>query len=324
MSAPRCASAVADRAGPDAGRAGADDHRPEHRSGGVVRRTDLPGHRHADLRGEGPGRHQPDRAAAADPRGGRRSHPARQATAEFGGLDHRRELRRQPRPRHADHPLRSVGGAGDRGQADPQGRRLREHERAIRAADRARSSGPRRSLARRRPQVHPARGVEGAGERLQPGRGRRLRRRRSHVRIPPREGAAVPHARRREPGSSASRRVEAGRHGGGEPAHGRADGLRRTDIAHRLQDRRAQPPAGELLRVDRLRLLGLPPARRPPRRDERRDHELAVSRGRHALGSHAAGRQRSRRDSRAPAARFRSRRRSRKSRSAPSRSGTSC
>ena len=46
----------------------------------------------------------------------------------------------------------------------------------------------------------------------------------------------------------------------------RADGLQRPDHADRLQDRRAQPPAGELLRLDRLRLLGLPPSRRAPRR----------------------------------------------------------
>ena len=41
--------------------------------------------------------------------------------------------------------------------------------------------------------------------------------------------------------------------------------------ADRLQDRRAEPPAGELLRVGRLRLLGVPPARRRARRDDRRD-----------------------------------------------------
>ena len=92
---------------------------------------------------------------------------------------------------------------GHRGEADPEGGRLREHQRAVRAARRARSSRPRRSHARRRAQVHPPRGLEGAGQGLQPGRGRRLRRRRSHVRLPARQGAAVPHARRREPGSAA-------------------------------------------------------------------------------------------------------------------------
>ena len=48
--------------------------------------------------------------------------------------------------------------------------------------------------------------------------------------------------------------------------------------AHRLQDRRAQPAAGQLLRVGRVRLLGVPPARRRARRVDRRDQELALSR----------------------------------------------
>ena len=117
-------------------RSGDDDHRAEHRSGRVVRRAHLPGHRHADLRGQGPGRREPDLDEAADPRGHRRGHAPRQAAAELGRLDHRRELRQQPRPRHADRPLRAVGGAAHRGAADPQGRRLREHQRAVRAAGR--------------------------------------------------------------------------------------------------------------------------------------------------------------------------------------------
>ena len=36
--------------------------------------------------------------------------------------------------RHADHPLRSVGTRRDRDQADSQRRRLRKHERPVRAA----------------------------------------------------------------------------------------------------------------------------------------------------------------------------------------------
>ena len=105
----------------------------------------------------------------------------------------------------------------DRDQADPEGRRLREHQRAVLAAGRAAASRPRRSHARRRQQVHPARGLEGAGQGLQPGRGRRLHRRRSHVGLPAREGAAVPHARRRESGSAAggARSVD---HGDGQQA----------------------------------------------------------------------------------------------------------
>ena len=54
----------------------------------------------------------------ADSRGRGQGDQARQAEAEFGRLDHRRELGRQPRPRHADHPFRSVGGRRDRGEAD--------------------------------------------------------------------------------------------------------------------------------------------------------------------------------------------------------------
>ena len=172
-----------ERAGRDARVAGADDHRAEHRSRRRPRRRHLPGHRHADLRGQGAGRRQPDLDAAADPRGGRRSDQARQAAAELGRFDHRRELRQQPRTGHADHPLRSVGARRDRGQADSQGRRLREHQRAVRAAGRAAASRPRRPHARRRQEVHPARGVERAGQGLRPGRGRRLHRRRSHVRL---------------------------------------------------------------------------------------------------------------------------------------------
>ena len=140
---------------------------------------------------------------AADPRGRRRSDAARQAAPELGRFDHRRELRRQPRPGHADHPLRSVGARRDRDQADSEGRRLREHQRAVRAAGRAAAPRTRRSHARRRQEMHSARGLERAGQRLQPGRRRRVHRRRSHVRLPARQGAAVPHARRRQPRSAA-------------------------------------------------------------------------------------------------------------------------
>ena len=76
-------------------------------------------------------------------------------------------------------------------------------------------------------------------------------------------------------------------HGRGQPARRRPDGIRRQDVAHRLQDRRAESPAGQLLRVDRLRLLGVPPPRRPPRRDDRRDQRVAVSRSAQSAASHA-------------------------------------
>ena len=53
--------------------------------------------------------------------------------------------------------------------------------------------------------------------------------------------------------------------------------------AHRMQDRRAQPAAGELLRVGGLRLLGVPAAGRPARRGDWRDSRLALSRSRHPI-----------------------------------------
>ena len=58
----------------------------------------------------------------------------------------------------------------------------------------------------------------------------------------------------------------------------RHDGIRRPRVAHRLQDRRAQPAARELLRLGRLRLLGLSSSRCRARREERRDQALALSR----------------------------------------------
>ena len=193
----------------------------------------------------------------------------------------------------------------DRSQADPQGRRLREHQRAVRAAGRARSSRPRRPLARGRPQVRPARGLEGAGQGLQSRRRRRLRRRRSHVRLPARQGAAVPDARRCESGSAAgaARSVD---HGRGEPAGRRTDGLQRQDVADRLQDRRAEPAAGQLLRLGRLRLLGVPPPRRPARRRQRARSTSWLYRDARQVAADAARRKWSPPASRAPAARSRS------------------
>ena len=170
---------------------------------------------------------------------------------------------------------------------------------------------PRRSNARGRPQVHPARGLERAGQGLRARRRRRLHRRRSHVRLRPREGAAVSHARRRESGSAAggARSVD---HGRGEQARHRDDGVRRTHVADRLQGRRAQSAAGELLRVRRLRLLGVPASGRGARRPHRRDQAVALSRSRRRRWR----RWPTRRGSSGPAARSRCARRSRRSRSA--------
>ena len=242
------------------------DHRAEHRPRGRLRRRHLPGHRHADLRGEDAGRREPDRDEETDPRRGRRSHQARQAAAQLGGFDHRRKLRQQSRARHADHPLRAVGERRrDRGEADPQRRRLRKHERAVLAADGAAEPRSRRSHARGRAQVHPARRVERAGQRLRARRDRRLHRRRSHVGLRARERTVVPHARRCE-SRSAPRGARSVDHGRGEQARHRHDGVRRPRVADRLQDRRAESPAGELLRLGCVRLLGVPPPWRRPRR----------------------------------------------------------
>ena len=215
--------------------------------------------------------------AAADPRGRRRGHPARQAAAELGRLDHRQELGQQSRAGHAGHPLPPVGAGRDRREAAPQGRRLRELQRAVLGAVRTAAPRPRRPQPRGRAQVHPARRLAGAGQGLQPGRRRRLHRRRPRHRLRAREAAAVPDARRRESRSGAGR-ARSHDHADGQRARHRRDGIRRHDDAHRLQDRRAQPAAGELLRVGRLRLLGVPAARRGARRQGRVDHEVAVPR----------------------------------------------
>ncbi len=76
-----------------------------------------------------------------------------------------------------------------------------------------------------------------------------------------RERAALPHARRHEPGRRArgARRVH---NEGVKHARHRHDGIRRRRDSDRLQGWRDQPAARELLRVGRLRLLGVSAARR--------------------------------------------------------------
>ena len=113
--------------------------------------------------------------------GGRRGDEARQAAPELRRLDHRQELRQQPRARHAGHPLPPVGAGRHRGEAAAQGRRLRELQRAVRRAGGAGAPRPRGPQPRRRAQVHPARRLAGAGQGLQPRRRRRLHRRRPRV-----------------------------------------------------------------------------------------------------------------------------------------------
>ena len=177
----------------------------------------------------------------------------------------RRELRQQPRPRHADPALRAVGTRRDRSEADPEGRRLREHERAVLAADGAAAPGPRRPHDGRRAQVPAARRVAGAGQGLRPRRHWRLHRRRPHQRLRRSQAATVPHAGRCERGRAAGR-ARSRHHADREHARRGHHGLWRQGVADRLQGRRAQPPARQLLRVGGLRLLGVPPARRGARR----------------------------------------------------------
>ena len=69
-------------------------------------------------------------------------------------------------------------------------------------------------------------------------------------------------------------------HGGSQSHRRRRDGLRRQGLADRLQDHGGEPPAGQLLRVGGVRLLGLPAAGRAAGRRERRHHQVAVSRSR--------------------------------------------
>ena len=257
---------------------GAGDHRPEHRPGGRGRRGDLPGHRDADLRGQDPGRRQPGGAETADPRGRGRGHQARQAAAQLGGLADRRELRQQPRAGHADHPLRAVGARRDRGQADPQGRRLREHERPVLAAGRTAASRPRRSHASR---ACASASCTRSGRR----RARAVRPAPSASRIGGDRTSGYVHAKEQlfrtlddvNPDQRLAA-LEAEIMAHGEPPRRRHDGLRRPHLAHRLQGRRAEPPAGQLLRLGGLRLLGVPPAGRRARRDVGRDPTLAVPR----------------------------------------------
>ena len=202
---------------------------PQHRSGGRRRRA-----RSARTPGM-PDLRDPGAASAptssgwptADPRRRGRGHQARQAAPELGRLHHRQELRQQPRAGHARHPLRAVGAGRDRGEAAAQGRRLREHERAVLAcrcelahlgrADRN-LEGVRKCI------LHAVWQAQGKG--CSPGRRRRLHRRR------PRVGYA--HAKEQlfrtlddvnpEPELA---ELEATHHGHGQQARHRHDGVRR-------------------------------------------------------------------------------------------------
>ena len=75
------------------------------------------------------------------------------------------------------------------------------------------SPGPRRPQSGRRAQVHPARGLAGAGAGLRAGRARRLHRQRPRARLRAGQRAALPHARRCESRSRCWPKLEARDHG---------------------------------------------------------------------------------------------------------------
>ena len=79
-------------------------------------------------------------------------------------------------------------------------------------------------------------------------------------------------------GDRAAGRTRGRRHADREHAGRRHHGIWRRRLADRLQGRRAQPAARQLLRVGGLRLLGLPAPWHRDGRDDRRDHALALSR----------------------------------------------
>ena len=78
------------------------------------------------------------------------------------------------------------------------------------------------------------------------------------------EAAVVPQSRRSQSRSAAGR-SRSRNHGHREYARRGRDGVRRQDLADRLQGRRAESPAGELLRLGGVRLLGVSPSWRGAR-----------------------------------------------------------
>ncbi len=121
------------------------------------------------------------------------------------------------------------------------------------------ASGPRGPESGRRPQVHPARGVAGAGPGLRAGRGGRVHRQRSRARLRAGEESTLPNSGRRESGAGAGEARSRG-HGGGESHRRGRDGFRRQGVADRMQDRGGESAARELLCFGGLRLLGVPTA----------------------------------------------------------------
>ena len=114
--------------------------------------------------------------------------------------------------------------------------RLREHKRAVRAADRACASWPRRSKPRWGAEVHLARRLARARQGMRARRRGRVHRGRQDVGISSRERTVVSNARRCESGFEAggARRLN---HGDGQQPRGRHHGIRRGRLAYWMQGR---------------------------------------------------------------------------------------
>ena len=242
-----------------------------------MRRADLPGHRHADLRGEGAGRRQSDRDAAADSRGGRggdtrgklRPNSVDSITGENSGDN--------LGSRHADHPLRAVGteprskcrlilkgGGCENTNAQYSLPAELDH---LGRADRS-LEGVRKCI------LHAVWKAQGKG--CSPGA--------VGVCIGGDRTSGYLHAKeqlfRTLDDTNPMRGWRSSKTSVMDTVNtlgSRADGVRREGVADRLQDRRAQPAAGELLRVGRLRLLGVPASRGDARPRDGRNPPVAVS-----------------------------------------------
>ena len=173
-----------------------------------------------------------------------------------------------------------------RSEAAAEGRRLREHEHSVLAADGAAEPRPRRSRPRRR---------RGSAFFTQSGT-RRVR----AARLAPSASASaaterpdISHAKEQlfrtlddvNPDARLAE-LEAAIMGTVNYARHRHDGIWRQRQPDRLQDRRPQSAAGELLHIGRLRLLGVSAARCATRCARRIDHAVALPRSRQSGDSH--------------------------------------
>ena len=222
----------------DAVGAGAGHHRAEHRPGRRRRGRHLPGHRHADLRGQDAGRRQPDRAEAADQGGGGRGDasaascgptrstrsPARTRGNNLGPGTPIIHFEQWERDEIEVKLILKGGGCENMNAQYSLPMELPHLGRADRTLE-----GVRKCI------LHAVWNAQGKG--CAPGALGVCDRRRPHLGLRARQGAAVPHARRREPRSAAGG-ARSRDHGRGEQAGHRHDGLRRPHLAHRLQGRR--------------------------------------------------------------------------------------